>query len=204
MNNEKDKVGNITSVEADGNLAVKSDTTPYIAPFYFMEFFDEKAVKKFIKSTERLIRQSKEYSQYIEQLRESIHQLNHDNLLINISAADAPLEFHHFPFSLYDLVEICMTNMFQNKQDITTFKVAKEVMRWHYKHLVGLVSLTTTTHELAHNGDLFISKKQIFGDYQGFINLYSQSIPADLMLKVEEMEKMSEIQGVKSDFKGVL
>ena len=46
MNNEKDKVGNITSVEADGKLAVKSDTTPYIAPFYFMEFFDEKAVKK--------------------------------------------------------------------------------------------------------------------------------------------------------------
>ena len=51
---EENKVGNITSIEADGQLAIKSDTNPYIAPFYFLEFFDEKAVKRFVKSTEKI------------------------------------------------------------------------------------------------------------------------------------------------------
>ena len=157
-----------------------------------------------LNQLKKLIRQSKEYNQYIEQLRENVHQLNHDNLLINVSSGDAPLEFHHYPFSLYDLVEICMTNMVRNKVNITTFKVAKEVMRWHYKHLVGLVSLSETTHELAHNGDIFLSSKQVFGDYKGFMNLYGPDISADLHMKVDQMEKMSNIAGVKSDFKGVL
>lgn len=196
-------IGNINTIETTAGTAIKSSNSPFAESFYFEDYYDEKAVKRFIKIVEKLIRTSREYNTYIELVRTNIGVLNHDNLLHNITTADVDLEFHHYPFSLYDITEIVMTQHIIKKEKFTSFSIAKEVMKLHYQHKIGLVPVTKTTHELIHSGNLFISSKQIFGDYKSFMKEYSNGISYELGNKVVKMEELSE-KGIPSDFKGLL
>lgn len=199
---ENNKIGNIEALEKDNQIGIKSENSPFATTFYFEEYYDDVAVKKFLKNTERLIRQSREYHTYIELLRGSYSVLNRDNILSNLTNADVDMEFHHFPFSLYDICSIVLTKHMLDKKNISSFGLAKEVMELHYKHFIGLVSLMETNHDLAHNGSIFISKKQIFGDYSSFMKLYDKAIPNALKEKVKIMEDLSD-KGIPVDFGGL-
>jgi len=197
---ENQKIGNIENFSNEKNIGIISDSSPFAENFYFEDFFEENNIKKFIKNTERLIRQSREYDEYISLLRTNVKELNHDNILSKITSADASLEFHHYPFSLFDIVETIMMQHVIDDEKFTSFSIAKEVVDLHYENKIGLVPLSITTHELAHSGNLFISKKQIFGDYSSFKKKYEKGVSADLNRKIKEMEEDDKA----SDFKGVL
>jgi hypothetical protein len=177
---EENKIGNIEFAEVNGNPVVKSEGGVFAESFYFSKFYEEKEYKKLIKSIEKTIRISKEYKKYVELLRTNVSALNLDNILTNITNADTELEFHHYPVTLFDIVDIVCINKFMNKENFTSFQIAKEVMSLHYENLIGLVPLTKTNHELAHEGSLFISKKQIFGDYDSFLEKYDKSVSTDI------------------------
>jgi len=197
-------IGNITSkTDEDGNLAIQAEEDPFSESFYFIDYYDDKAIKSFIKNVERLIRTSHEYSTYIEAVRTNVGVLNTDTILHNISNLDASLEFHHYPFTLYEIIEIIMTHdLIQNRQ-FNSFTIAEEVMNCHYANQIGLVSLTKTTHELAHLNSIFLTKDQIFGNYQEFIDKYSDGISAEEMMSVTEMERKS-AAGENVDYRGIL
>jgi len=195
-------IGNIDTITDGSSIALKSQSSPFVADFNFTDIYDEKLIKQFTKSTERLIRSSREYNAYIELLRTNITALNKDNILSNITTADVGLEFHHYPLSLYDIIQVMMLHNITNNISFTSFSLAKQVMEEHFKHHIGLVPLTKTTHELAHSGNLFISKNQIFGDYTAFINDYKDGMTVDLKTKITNMENMSS-KNVPSDFKGL-
>ena len=59
-------------------------------------------------------------------------------------------------------------------------------MEAHYNNIIGLVPLTKMNHELAHNGDIFLSKKQIFGDYAVFMKKYENAISVDILRKIQK------------------
>lgn len=199
----ENKIGNIQAVSNETQIGIKSESSPFVAAFYFEDIYDDAAIKKFIKNTERLIRQSREYSTYIKEVRSTYTELNKDNILSNITNADTNLEFHHYPFTLYEIIEIIMLSHVVKNEKFTSFSIAKEIMVLHYKHLIGLVSLSETMHELAHSSNLFLSEKQIFGDYRGFMKIYENVISADLKNKIHNMEELSKA-GAPSDFKGLL
>jgi hypothetical protein len=201
-NMEDNKIGNIAATQVDGNLIVKSENTAFAESFYFAKFYDDKEYKKFINSVEKLIRGSKEYKTYVELLRTNLQGLNFDNILSNITNLDADMEFHHYPVTLYEIVDVVMTDKLLRKKQFTSFTIAKEVMEMHYKNIIGLVPLTKMNHELAHSGDIFISKKQVFGDYREFLKLYEKAIPASLNEKIKEMEELSE-KNAPSDIQGL-
>ena len=121
----KNSIGNIHPVEANGSFGIKSENSPFAESFYFEDFYDDKIVKKFIKNVEKLIRTSKEYKNYIENLRTNVLALNHDSILGNITTADVDLEFHHYPFTLYETVEVVMLDHFVNKKLFTSLKAKK-------------------------------------------------------------------------------
>ena len=197
----EDKViGNINSIQNGSDIGIKSENSPFAESFYFVDIYDDKAVKKFIKSVERLVRQSREYKTYIELLRTNNSELNHDSILGNITTADVDLEFHHYPLSLYDIIYVIVLNSVVNNIKFTSFSIAKEVMENHYSHYIGLVPMTKTTHEIAHKGDIFIRSDQVFGNYRNFISKYSSGMTQELLNKVLSMEKLTE-DGVPSDFK---
>jgi hypothetical protein len=199
---EDNKIGNIEAKQVDGNLVIKSENTAFAESFYFNKFYDDKEYKKFVQSTEKLIRMSKEYKTYVELLRTNLQGLNFDNILSNITNLDAEMEFHHYPVTLYEVVDIIMTDKLLSKKQFTSFTIAKEVMDLHYKNLIGLVPLTKMNHELAHSGDIFISKKQIFGRYNEFLKIYSKSVSASLNEKIKEMEELSD-KNAPSDIQGL-
>lgn len=195
-------MSNIGNLEFD-NLKIKSNKSIYCESFYFVDVFDETNLKKFIKSVERTVRSSKEYKRYIENLRTNVHALNYDTVMSNISNTDTALEFHHYPLSLYEISEILILDHLANKDNITSFSIAKEIMEYHFKNKIGLVSLTKTNHELAHDGALFLHKNQIFGKYEEFINEHPNGISMDIRNKIDRLNKMSDAN-VATDFKGLL
>lgn len=196
-------IGNIETVEIENDFGIKANDSPFAVSFYFDDFYDDKAVKQFIKNTERLIRTSKEYKTYIELLRTNIFALNHDSILSNITTADVDLEFHHTPLTLYDIIEIIMLDHMTKGIKFTSFSIAKKVMNAHFEHKIGITPLTKTTHELAHSGNLFIKKQQIFGDYRAFMKQYANGISANINQKINNMEALSE-KNIPSDFRGLL
>lgn len=200
---EGNSIGNVASLEVNGQIGLKSDSSPFAECFYFQDFYDEQAVKKFAKSVERLIRTSREYNEYIELLRTNCTVLNHDNILINITNADVDLEFHHYPFTLYDIVIIVMNKHIVNAEKFTSFSLAKEIMALHYRHIIGLVPLSKTMHELAHDGKIFLSKSQIFGNYEEFMKEYDSGITVEQKSNISKMEAMSN-SGIPSDIGGIL
>jgi hypothetical protein len=199
---EDNKLANIEFKEIGGNPVVKSQNAPFVESFYFSKFYEEKAYKKFIQGIEKLVRTSREYKSYVELLRTNISALNVDNILSNITNADAEMEFHHYPYTLYEVVDAVCASKFLRKEKFTSFSVAKEVMDLHYKNMVGLVPLTKTNHELAHEGSLFISSKQVFGEYKAFSDMYDEAIGADVKDRVKKMEEDSDANR-PSDVKGL-
>lgn len=200
---DKNAIGNIKPIEAGNSFGIKSENSPFAESFYFEDFYDDKLISKFIKNVEKLIRTSYEYKAYITDLREEVIQLNRDSVLGNITTSDVDMEFHHYPFSLYEIVEILMIDKIAKKEGFTSFSLAKEIMELHNKHVIGLVPLTKTVHELAHLGSIFLSKKQIFGDYSAFMTTYSASISYDLKSKIQEMEDFSS-KNIPADYRGIL
>ena len=199
---KENKIGNISFTEKDGKLIMKSDDSPFPETFYFGKFYEEKEYKKFIKNVEKLIRTSNEYRNYVEQLRGTVSALNVDNILSYITTNDADMEFHHYPFTLYDIVDIVIIQKFFNQEDFTSFSIAKEVLELHFKNMTGLVPLTKTMHELAHFGYLFLSSNQIFGNYKEFMQKYPEGISKELKQKITDMEEMTE-QDHPSDIRGL-
>ena len=200
---EGNKIGNVSSITHDNQLGIKASSTPFASCFYFQDYYDEKEVKKFIKNVETLIRRSREYNAYIELLRTNHTQLNHDNILHNITTSDADLEFHHYPFTLYEIVEICMNQHILAGTNFTTFSIAKEVMDLHYANIIGLVPLSKTMHELAHDNAIFISTDQVFGNYKKFMKDYNNAISAEKKVKIQDIEAKTKANN-PSDFGGLL
>jgi hypothetical protein len=200
---EDNKIGNIEATEINGVPVVKSQDSVFPESFYFSKFYEEKAYKRFIQNTEKLIRTSKEYKTYIELLRTNLTALNLDNVMSNITNADAEMEFHHYPVTLYEIVDLVAMSKFLKKEGFTSFKIAREVMDLHFKNIVGLVPLTKTNHELAHNNALFFSTKQVFGNFKEMLKIYEDAVSTDLKNKVARIDEMTE-QDQPSDIRGIL
>lgn len=174
-------------------LSVKGDSKNIIESFYFTEFSDTKAIKSFIKKIESQIRKSNEYRDYIFHLDKEIG-INQCAVFGNISDSDeVTLEFHHYPFTLYDIVEICVNNRIMNNEKFCSMDVIYEVLKLHEKNEVGLVKLCKTAHELVHDSKIFIKLESVFGKVNEFIEDYKNAIPDDLIEKYNKLIDMNEI-----------
>jgi hypothetical protein len=56
-------------------------------------------------------------------------------------------------------------------------------MQEHYANNVGLVPLSSSIHELVHNGGLFIHKDLVVGNHQQFYEDYKPYMPKELKEK---------------------
>lgn len=199
-----DNIVNIKSTEEEnGNISIQSDSDYFKEMYYFTDIFNEKEYKKFIKNVELLIRKSKEYTGYIKTLKEEYPMMKIDNILSNISDSDASIELHHYPFTLYDVVDVVAIHSINKGKQINTNRLAKLIMEMHYENIIGLVPMTSTIHELAHQGHLFLAKDQIFGNWSEFVDRYKEVLTDEMKYKLKQIEEMSE-KNVKSDFNDIL
>lgn len=174
--------------------------------FEFSGFYDDKIFDRFVKSVERLVRSDRSYSNYVGKIKETEDNLAKDVILNNLKSSDATIEMHHHPFTLYDIVSIVALHNFNNNIPFTSFSLAKEVLALHYANMVGLAPMSITTHELAHlNVDktkkryINLTKKQVFGKYSEFAEMYKDGMTIDTRHKLAEFEEISNDETFKID-----
>lgn len=193
----------INNIETQPNMTITSKNSIYCSTLYFEDYFDDKAIRKFIASTKRLIRSTKEYKGYISALLDTNTYLAVDNLTSNVRAGDAGIELHHCPFNLDEIVEIVIAHNINNNIKFTTFSITDEILKLHYENCIGLVPLSETNHELAHAAKIFIKKEQIFGDYKKFANIYADALTEEQKYRIAKIDELS-AKNIPSDFTGVL
>ena len=174
----------------DENLTITSDMELFdICLWKDKEWLmDIDRYRKFIKETEKLIRHSVDYSNFISVISET---LDHCQFLGHISKYDAKLECHHNFFSLYDYVAVVTNALLERGEKVTTFKVAKLVMQEHYDEHVNLVMLCKTAHEAVDTGEIFINLSQGVGNLNEFLKKYRDGLTEPYIDKLNEYIKMS-------------
>ena len=160
--------------------------------FQVWDLEDDKELKKYFKTIEREVRASYEYRTMIRYLKDNMNMAqcsfikvsNEDNYNIKI-------EIHHYPFTLYDIVEIVYKKRCYYREPLNLMMVAKEIMMLHYKLLVGLIPLSTTVHQLVHDGKLFIPIQNVLGRYQLFIDFYKPFCSEEQLDTIHRIELYS-------------
>jgi hypothetical protein len=181
--------------DKNGNVIVQSPQSYFKQPYYIEAMYDEKVFKSFVTCVEKEIRRSDEYARYLGHLRSM--GLNGCAILNNIQNNDEELskltiEFHHYPFTLYDIVSIVTEEMLSDEtQYVSSFLVAQKVLQLHFDNKVGLVPLCKTVHELAHAGEIFINLNLVYGYYDKFIEEYDEFIDDDYKNQYNMLVRMT-------------
>ena len=192
---ERRTINNILSISGKNDIIlVENENDNNVLGSFYFGSSDSSAAKKFIKNVEGLVRRSNEYSRYLAILTYD-KKLTNDVIFGNIDVEDATTEFHHYPFTLYDITEILLNYHIKNKIKVTSLILAEKVMKLHYDNIVGLVKLSKTAHELTHAGSLFIPMKSVYGDVNKFVETYREYMFPD---QIETYNKLIEINDNES------
>jgi hypothetical protein len=162
----------------------------------------EELDEKTVMYIEKQIRASSEYRSYIRYLKEEL-DLTKCALLPNIDVKTTPvsLEFHHFPYTLFDItgtVGRAMVTEAGDEASVSTFDIAERVMKEHFENHVGLVPLTETLHQMAHSGAISIPFDKINGNFRAFSERYSKYIEPDFLDRIEALEKYNGSEDARS------
>ncbi len=155
----------------------------------------EEVNQKVIAYIEKILRKSYEYKQYIAYLKSEL-DITKCALIptLDVKDLDISLEFHHYPITLYDIVDTMINKYFATKKDtekVSMFDVMEDVMREHYAGNIGLVPLSTTMHEMAHSGSIKIPFSSVYGNVDQFVAKYGQYMRPELREKVKNAKLIS-------------
>lgn len=182
---------NIQSVQNNDNILLKNMDGYFQEKFYFTDIYDDTKMKKLVGSIKNQIRTSDEYSHYIGFLKNELG-LSHCAVLGNVSAEDASLEFHHYPFTIHDIINLSISRHILLGKKFNSFTIIKEVLDDHYNNIIGLVPLSLTVHELVHAGEIFVNLNQVYGDINEFNKKYSFAMTDDMIEKFNKLIELSE------------
>ena len=170
--------------------------------YRFPTILTDKDKIKNIKKIEMVVRSSLEYKDYIKYLREyaNMHKCHFFKDVEKESNKKISIEVHHEPFTLYDITQIVLEKWIDEEREINHFGIAEEVMRLHYKNMVGLIPLSVTVHQLVHDGKVFIPVQDVYG--KGFVDFvieYDEYINPDLRRILNEKIDISRDIAVEQD-----
>lgn len=165
------------------------------------DIFDDKDFRKYVNDVKKCVRNSLEYRQYIQYLRNYMN-LNECSFFQNVNNMDTSkikIEIHHSPYTLEDIVTTVFNKRVFYGEPIDVEDVAKEVMYIHYFLMVGLIPLSETVHELVHNQYLFIPTNTVVGNYKEFEEIYGNWINDETKEKIKACEDRTLIYNAEVD-----
>ena len=159
----KDPQANIKTVYYDNPLVIPR--LPVITT--------DKQRFKLIQTIERLVRRNFDYKDIIKYLRDFI-DMNQCEFYENFKAGKrrGMIEIHHAPFDLFTITDVVMSKFEKEEGYISELPVADEVLRLHYEGVIGLIPLSITCHQLAHDGKLIIPLNCVYGRFVEFTKRY--------------------------------
>lgn len=160
---------------------------------------DEKELEKYLKYLKTYIRGSLEYSKMMNFLKRK-RRMNRCFYLPNVkqyNGSKTKVEVHHAPFTMFEIIQTVIRRRIAEGERIFPTDIKDEVDALHYDGKVGLVSLSTTTHELIHSEnvpqDLFVPIQNLdFGDPTLFYEEYKSYMSLELREKFRKIQKISE------------
>lgn len=181
------EIANPDNVES--NILVIDDIPPYDIKDY--DLFDEKDFNKYLQDIERIIRSSMEYREFINYLREymDMNKCSFFENVSNINSYKIKIHIHHHPLTLYDIVVIVYNKRSFFEESLEAEMVAKEAMYIHYFMMVGLIPLSETVHDLVHDQLIFIPLDKVMGNWEEFLDIYSDFIPTETLEKIERYKR---------------
>lgn len=208
---------NIDYKKPNKNPTVESPASFTVLPFYKdLDYFaSSNNLVSFIKAVEKLVRTHDDYKLYKSKLfgigltycqvlsnideRDFMDEEDHNN-----TTNKSLLEMHHGPvFTLFDIAYIIINWAIKTeRRDITTFKIAEIILAEHFNNNVQVVMLSKTVHEQVHEGNIFISFHQAFGDLNAFVKKYEKGLDTIMIKKLNKYIERSIEYG--SFDKGVL
>lgn len=195
------------------NIIYKRDVSKYIEAednpcdcislYKDIEYFEDAVTyTKFIKSVEKMVRTSDDYSYFIHQIKNT-YGLNFCQACKSLTDKDVTIEMHHGPlFTLYDICEVILCFFIRNGYRISTLRVADKVLQEHFDLRIQIVMLAVTFHEGVHNKDIFLNLKQGLGDINSFIDAYTPDLQPAQKYKIYNYINLS--NGNDSFDKGLL
>lgn len=192
------KIINIKSISDTEGISIINTEGYFRENFNFKDIYDRNKFKNFIKNCEKMIRASNEYSRYIGNLKND-KKLHNCAILGNIDDDSANVEFHHYPFTLYDIIFLAIRKNLKEDKKFNSFSICREVLRDHAENLVGLVPLCEVVHELVHDGKIFVNLKLVFGKINDFIEKYYDVLSDDMIENYNKLEEMTENNAEYSD-----
>jgi hypothetical protein len=189
---------NIQSVQSEDNIRVKNMDGYFEEKFYYTDIYDEAKLKKLRTSIKAQVRGSDEYSHYIGFLKNDLG-LTHCAILGNVDQEDASLEFHHYPFTMHDIVELSISRHILLGKKFNSFTLVNDILQDHYNNIIGLVPLSLTVHELVHAGEIFVNLNQVYGDINAFMEKYSFAMNDEMINKFNQLVEYSEKNTAYSD-----
>lgn len=185
------QIGNVEGIDNTSPDIIKNDFTEYRSPSIYSYYFEtEKRYPMFVKKIERIIRSSKEMRNYMYYLKSEL-DMGKCYFLQGVNKDEASIELHHYPFTLFDIVDIVLQKYIRTGLNYSTADIAQEVLELHYKGLVGLVPISVTAHELAHAGELFIPLQWTHGDYHKFVKKYNIGMTSDHLEMLKKLIHLS-------------
>lgn len=171
------------------NDTIKIDKLP---PYEIQDYdvFDDKDFRKYINDVKKCVRNSLEYRQYIQYLRNymDMNKCSYFENVNNIDSFKIKIEIHHSPYTLEDIVVTIFNKRIFYQESVEVEEVAKEVMYLHYFLMVGLIPLSETVHKLVHNQYIFVPTDKVVGNYKEFEEIYGHWIPEETKEKIKAYE----------------
>lgn len=184
----------VSKSNQEENEIIIDNINDKISLYDIVDLENEKERKALIRKVESLVRTSPEYRKFLTFLRNNLN-LNKCTFHPDVDTEvlkKTKIEFHHYPFTLYEIVDTIIEKQSKENPIINPFNVAEEVMELHFDLKVGLVPLSKTLHELVHSGKKFVNLKYVHGSYLKFISSYSEYINDNLLDNWNELKLLSE------------
>jgi hypothetical protein len=167
MNLEKELIQQ-SNDEEDNTIQVND--SPFTLSLRIKCFYAESDFIKFIKNTERLIRSSLEYKQWIRYLVENLGK-NACSLTKELSS-ECSIEIHHHPINLFTICKAVISDKLNKGLSFCTFDICKDVIELHFQNKVGCMPLLSDLHAKYHNGYLNLPIDHVSGNWKHIIETY--------------------------------
>lgn len=163
---------------------LSSENSPYELSLRRDDIEDEKELRQFIKSCERLFRMSPEYKLWTSYVREVLGFVKCD--LTSEVHGQMSTDIHHHPISLYTITKAVIMKRISEGRDFCSLDIVTDLVEMHYELNIGFIILIKSLHEKMHNGFLQLPMELVKGNYKNFISNYFDYLDDDSKEIIED------------------
>jgi len=171
-------------------LVLYSDAYPFNLPLRIKTFENEADYTKFIKGIERMVRNSMEYRQWSNYIKDVLHV--NSCALTEETLDQVGISIHHHPINLFTIVKGVINKKMESEEPFCTFDICIDVIELHFANKIGYIPLVETLHDKFHNGFLDLPISLVKGNYKSFLDNYSKYLDEDELEKIQSRMVINE------------